>query len=39
MERGCYFLRTPPPPELRDPPEELLDAPELREAPLDLPDE
>jgi hypothetical protein len=40
MERGCYFLRTPPPPpELREPPEELLDAPELREAPLDFPDE
>ncbi len=30
MERGCYFLRTPPlpPDELRDPPEELREPPE-----------
>jgi len=48
MERGCYFLRTPPPPpeELREPPEDPREAePELpredepREAPLDRPDE
>jgi hypothetical protein len=47
MERGCYFLRTlPPPPEDRELPEEPREAePELprddepREAPLDLPDE
>jgi hypothetical protein len=42
MERGCYFLRTPPlpPEELREPPEELREPPEEpREAEPELPRE
>ena len=39
LERGNYFLLTPPPPALREPPElEPRDA-DPREAPLDLPDD
>jgi len=38
MERGCYFLLTLPPPELREPEPEPREA-DPREPPLDLPDD